>query len=430
MRNKVYRTARTTALIIAAMITVSSTGAFDSFAQKNDKPSVTEHNKRDAEEQMNSSIDLWKAGLSDYASSPGSGDTEDAAVTKALETQKAVTETEAVTTAVADTDSHRTTERTTAETTVKTTAVTTVKTTVTKAAETKKNESKNNKRSQDVPFSDSYVNESTKKKVQPIEREKRPQIDPDSFLITTYGYGHGMGLSQNGANYHATYGGWGYRDILLHYYQNTCVEKDEDWEDRIITAGGMTGSVVDVVATIVYNEMHDNMNPEAMKAQAVAAYSYILYYDGCANDLRSRPDPPEAVLDAVRQVAGEYLSYDDKPILAVFDASSGGATASCKDIYFEDIPYLRSVPEEFDEALDPYYGNTTVMSRDEFESFLKYNFSVSLPDDPSKWVKLTEGDGGYIKEVTIGGEETMKGSSFGDMLGLQSAKFKIEYFKK
>ena len=43
----------------------------------------------------------------------------------------------------------------------------------------------------------------------------------DQFTITTYGYGHGVGLSQNGANNLAKYWGWDYKKILTFYFQNT-----------------------------------------------------------------------------------------------------------------------------------------------------------------------------------------------------------------
>lgn len=45
-----------------------------------------------------------------------------------------------------------------------------------------------------------------------------PQVE--AFQITTYGYGHGCGLSQMGAWGYAAHG-WGYADILAHYYPGT-----------------------------------------------------------------------------------------------------------------------------------------------------------------------------------------------------------------
>jgi len=44
--------------------------------------------------------------------------------------------------------------------------------------------------------------------------------DGDSFIITSYGYGHGVGMSQYGANEFAKQG-YDYTEILLHYYTGT-----------------------------------------------------------------------------------------------------------------------------------------------------------------------------------------------------------------
>ena len=48
--------------------------------------------------------------------------------------------------------------------------------------------------------------------------------DDDSYLITTIGYGHGVGMSQYGANEMAK-NGYSYLDILNHYYQNVEISK-------------------------------------------------------------------------------------------------------------------------------------------------------------------------------------------------------------
>ena len=44
------------------------------------------------------------------------------------------------------------------------------------------------------------------------------EAQPGDFAFITYGWGHGVGMSQNGANFYATYSGWTYQDILFHYY--------------------------------------------------------------------------------------------------------------------------------------------------------------------------------------------------------------------
>lgn len=46
--------------------------------------------------------------------------------------------------------------------------------------------------------------------------------DKSAFIFTTYGYGHGVGMSQAGA-LHYSRQGWSYTDILVHYYPGTTV---------------------------------------------------------------------------------------------------------------------------------------------------------------------------------------------------------------
>ena len=52
------------------------------------------------------------------------------------------------------------------------------------------------------------------------------------------------------------------------------------------------------------------MHPEAMKAQAIAAYSYIMFNGGSVNNVILKPNPPQNVIDAVSAVAGQALYYD------------------------------------------------------------------------------------------------------------------------
>ncbi len=46
----------------------------------------------------------------------------------------------------------------------------------------------------------------------------------NKYTFTVYGYGHGVGLSQNGANYMAKQG-FNYKEILTHYYTGCTIEK-------------------------------------------------------------------------------------------------------------------------------------------------------------------------------------------------------------
>ena len=46
------------------------------------------------------------------------------------------------------------------------------------------------------------------------------QKQDNNYIITTIGYGHGVGMSQYGANQMAKNGS-NYKEILNHYYENT-----------------------------------------------------------------------------------------------------------------------------------------------------------------------------------------------------------------
>ncbi len=48
-------------------------------------------------------------------------------------------------------------------------------------------------------------------------------VSGNNIIFTTYGYGHGVGMSQWGAHYYASMGGYSYKQILTHYYSGTSV---------------------------------------------------------------------------------------------------------------------------------------------------------------------------------------------------------------
>lgn len=241
------------------------------------------------------------------------------------------------------------------------------------------------------------------------------------FAFTTYGYGHCVGMSQNGANYYAIYGGYDYQSILFHYYPGTTLVQGDT--DGTITVNGVTGSVLDMVSMMVYAEMGSDFAEEALKAQAVAAFTYVMYYDGNATGVAIKEDPPQNVIDAVSSVLGQALYYDGSYALTLFGASSGGATASSYDIFGTYHPYLVSVTSEYDAEYDPYYGVVTYMTVDEVRSCIESAYGITLSSDTSNWIQVVIGDSGYVQSVVIDGQKTVSGYSFSNALGLRSAKF-------
>jgi stage II sporulation protein D len=119
----------------------------------------------------------------------------------------------------------------------------------------------------------------------------------------------------------------------------------------------------DYVAGILGRELYADWHPETLKAQAVAARSYVLH-QRAASDGQSfhvgagtgsqvyggvAAETP-LIRAAVSTTRGEFLAYARKPILAVYHSASGGRTASSEEVWGRPLPYLVSL--EVDDEQD------------------------------------------------------------------------------
>jgi peptidoglycan hydrolase-like amidase len=258
----------------------------------------------------------------------------------------------------------------------------------------------------------------------PSEKTQQPlNTVSGAFTFVTYGWGHGVGLSQNGANFYAHYSGYNYQQILQHYYPGVNIVQTGESPD--VPVAGV--SKLEAVVRCTMNEIGTSFHPEAIKAQAVAIYTYIGYENGL-NDLKMRDAViPQWYWDLIASVYGQACYYGGKYALTMFGASCGGATANCKEIFTADLPYLRSVPSQYDSKYDPHYGTQKTITAQEVRTKIQDKYGIVLSDNPANWFKMTTGGGGYIATVTIDGQKTIKGQTFRTMLGLKSAKFEITY---
>ncbi len=258
-----------------------------------------------------------------------------------------------------------------------------------------------------------------------------PELEakPGQFAFVTYGWGHGVGMSQNGANFYAAYAGWTYQDILFHYYPGTeLMNTGETDEEELTIAHKPAGDTLKVVSEIVNREVGGSFSYEAIKAQAVAVYTFMKYHNDDSSDLRGKPDPPQIVIDACNEVLGEALFYDGSYALTVFSASSGGCSANCYEVFLEDRPYLRSVPSDYDAAFDPHWGTVTYMDAADVKSKIEKTYHLTLSDDPTNWIQpVYSEETGYVTEVNIDGQKTIKGYPFSMALGLKSSKLNLTY---
>lgn len=174
-----------------------------------------------------------------------------------------------------------------------------------------------------------------------------------------------------------------------------------------VYAGGqvVSGDAVSIVARAVMGEISDVFDEEAIKAQAVATYTYIKYYnDNGRNAYAVLSTPTDKVTNYVAQVIGKALYYNGTMIQAVYCASTAGYTASAINVWGVNYPYLMSQRTDFDELYDINYGRKAVFTADEVRSYVLRNTGIVLNDDPSSWFSITSRvDGNYVGGMTIGG---------------------------
>jgi stage II sporulation protein D len=218
-----------------------------------------------------------------------------------------------------------------------------------------------------------------------------------------------------------------------------------------------TMSLEEYIKGVVGAEMPAEFEPAALEAQAVAARTYAVksmrsFGGGGVSD---HPDADvstdftknqawlsEAVLkerwgkkyeeyskrisEAVDATHGQILVYEDKPISAVFHSTSGGRTASAKEVWGYDYPYLQSVECKWDEK-SPRYSDSKSIALSDIESILGPEAGVmaavqSGDQSITKVISLTES--GRVNEIRIG-SKTFKGQEVRTLLGLRSENFTV-----
>ena len=181
---------------------------------------------------------------------------------------------------------------------------------------------------------------------------------------------------------------------------------------------------------------------EALKAQAVAARSYVLkkieqnykndydvvdtvlnqvYLDD--ESLKNKwKDKYEERIQKIKKVVldtkGEYLTYNGKVIEAFFFSTSSGLTENCEEVFVEALPYLRSVDSHYDE-ISPVYETEKVINYAEFCNKLGIE-NVPLNINITKTTST-----GRIKNITINGVN-FTGNQVTQKLGLRSNYFEIK----
>lgn len=197
------------------------------------------------------------------------------------------------------------------------------------------------------------------------------------------------------------------------------------------------------VMGVLSGEMPTTFPMEALKAQAVAARTYVLrkieyaknqeydVVDTVANqvyysndELKERwkteyNEKMNLIQKAVLETKGEYLTYQGQIVNAFFFSTSTGYTENCEEVFQENLPYLRSVKSDWEKDISPVFEDSKTFTIQEFYQKLNLdsnsNFSIQVTKTTST---------GRVKEIQINGKLFLA-SDVTKALGLRSSFFEI-----
>lgn len=199
---------------------------------------------------------------------------------------------------------------------------------------------------------------------------------------------------------------------------------------------------------VVSSEMPATFEDEALKAQALAARTYIVRQllneepigvpeDAVVSDTTThqvfKSDAElkkqwgkdydwkmKKIYNAVASTQGQILTYENKPIDASFFSTSNGYTENSEEYWTTPYPYLKSVESPWDEKSPEYYDRIAIKVSD-FEKKLKVKLGSG--GEVGKIIERTSGK--RIAQVDINGTK-LNGREIREKLGLRSSDFTWE----
>lgn len=209
------------------------------------------------------------------------------------------------------------------------------------------------------------------------------------------------------------------------------------------------------VAGVVSAEVSPDFPEAALQAQAVAARTYAVYKQRMGRPAQHTEadvcdDPAhctayldlaveaasvwgdraaayeDAVVRAVNATAGQIVTYQGAPIIAVFSAAAAGRTEAAVDVWGSDIPYLVSVKSGGESDCPRYHDRVTVAA-DTFRAAVQEALpSADLSGPPDTWfANEKRSPAGGVISVELGGA-AVRGSTVRTLAGLRSTHYTLE----
>lgn len=214
----------------------------------------------------------------------------------------------------------------------------------------------------------------------------------------------------------------------------------------------------DYLYGVICAEIPASFPIEAIKAQAVAARTYTLnklyryeqgyeidkshngaqlcsdhnhckaYTDKTADEMWGEDGEVyrDKIENAIFDTDGEYITYNDQPIVAVFHAASGDMTENASDVWGGDYPYLVSTQSWGGEDSPKFHDEVRVSSTQLIKKITAAtDKKFELKD--GYWIgDIERSEAGGVNTIVIGGE-TFKGTEIRSIFGLNSTNFTITY---
>jgi stage II sporulation protein D len=184
------------------------------------------------------------------------------------------------------------------------------------------------------------------------------------LVIAGGGYGHGVGMSQEGALGYAEHG-FSYEQILAHYYAGTALgAAPANTQVRVLIGGKVHKVALETyVRGVVSAEVSSSWPLAALEAQAVASRTYALtahaggakfdvYADTRSQVYRGVAAQTPQTDAAVADTAGQIVTYAGQPAITFFFASSGGRTENVENSFLgsQPEPWLRGVVDQYEKG--------------------------------------------------------------------------------
>ena len=169
---------------------------------------------------------------------------------------------------------------------------------------------------------------------------------------------------------------------------------------------------------VVPYEMPSSFPLEALKAQTVIARSYAqtninrkkkdfdLYDDTRSQVYSGIPKSRLSNVEkAIKETKGEVITYNGRVIDALFHSYSGGYTASAKEVYGNDIEYLKPVEDKYSKGVPMSVLTWTyLIPKSQFEKeigFIPFDYDIEYTESNRvKYIILYNEDRSLEKKYT------------------------------